>query len=128
MRAAVPGNAVLSKRESSFGQWVIGLLTVVVVLMMVAVGIALVFAMRQANASSKPQAYADLWYLYSIDSELLRLHATADKVLRKEASGSDLLDRVEIVLSIVAPNASAPLSETPVIDQMPDVRKDLAAI
>jgi diguanylate cyclase (GGDEF)-like protein len=128
MRAAVPGNAVLSKRESGFGQWVIGLLTVVVVLMMLAVGIALVFAMRQANASSKPQAYADLWYLYSIDSELLRLHTTADKVLKREASGSDLLDRVEIVLSIVAPNASAPVSETPVIDEMPDVRKDLATV
>jgi diguanylate cyclase (GGDEF)-like protein len=128
MSASIPGNAAASIREGRFGQWVIGLLTVVVVFMMVAVGIALAFTMQQANVLSKPQAYADLWYLYSIDTELLRLRTTAENVLKKEASSGDLSDRIEIVLSIVAPNASAPSSETPVIDQMPDVRKDLATI
>lgn len=128
MSASVSDNAAFSTRESGFGQWIIRFLTVVVVLMMIAVGIALAFTMQQANVLSKPQAYTDLWYLYSIDTELLRLRMTAESMLKGEASPGDLSDCIEIVLSIVAPNASAPSSETPVIDQMPDVRKELDAV
>jgi len=128
MSPSTPVDVALPMRENGVRRWITGLLAGVVVLMTVSVGIALTFTMRQANALSKPQAYADLWYLYSIDSELLRLRSTADKLLRDEASPSDLTDRIEIVLSIVAPNASAPSSETPVIDRMPDVRNDLASV
>src|SRR5262249_39530246 len=93
MSTSTPVDVALPIRENGVRRWMIGLLTVVVVFMTVAVGTALTFTMRQANALSKPQAYADLWYLYSIDSELLRLRATADKLLAGEASPGDLTDR-----------------------------------
>lgn len=123
-----PGDAALVIQEGGMRQWVTGLLALIVVLMTLAVGIALTYTVRQANELSKPQAYADLWYLYSIDSELLRLRTTAESLLSGKSSSGDLSERIEIVLSIVAPNASAPVSETPVIDEMPDVRRDLATI
>jgi diguanylate cyclase (GGDEF)-like protein len=128
MIAGLSGDAALSIGESGARRWAIGLLALIVVIMTVAVGTVLAFTMQQANELSKPQAYADLWYLYSIDSELLRLRSTAENLLAGKASASDLSDRIQIVLSIVAPNESAPSSETPVIDEMPDVRADLESV
>ena len=114
-----PGNA---------RRWRVALPVAVVIAMTIATAVALVLTQRQANVLATPKPYGDLWYLYSIDSSLWHLRMTSDNFLDGKATESDLTDQLEIVLSIVSPNPTAPTSLTPTVERLPEVQGELAFV
>jgi diguanylate cyclase (GGDEF)-like protein len=83
-------------------------LLLLVALMALASATALWLTLQQARQLGQNDQHSDLWYVSSVNSELARVRLLAHQLLAGEASGDELMLRLEVLYSVLDNTSALP--------------------
>lgn len=111
----------LSGRHQRVMRWLLGAVAGLALLS----AMALWLALRQAYELSRTGQVGDLWYVSSVNGELLRLSLEARRVMVGEPRRDELLLRLEVLQSVLDQSAANPKVLTGVRQHLPEVTRVL---